>query len=84
MCRRTARKLPWIRSDEETPAEVKPPNKQQTRQNDIQLCHFVCISLVGIVVAKKECEGRKVRMIWKADNERTNKTTCITNKKNRI
>ena len=47
------------RLHQETPAEVKPPNKQQTRQNDIQLCHFVCISLVGIVVAKKECEGRK-------------------------
>ena len=50
------------RLHQETPAEVKPPNKQQTRQNDIQLCHLVCISLVGIVVAKKECEGRKVEM----------------------
>ena len=50
------------RLHQETPAEVKPPNKQQTRQNDIQLCHFVCISLVGIVVAKKEWEGRRVEM----------------------
>ncbi len=50
------------RLHQETPAEVKPPNKQQTRQNDIQLCHFVCFSLVGIVVAKKECEGRRVEM----------------------
>ena len=27
--------------------------------------------------------GRETQS-WKADNERTNKTTCVTNKKNRI
>ena len=80
MCRRTARKLPWIRSDEETPAEVKPPNKQQTRQNDIQLCHFVCISLVGIVVAKKECEGRKMEMTGRPTKENKQNNMC-NNKK---
>ena len=61
------------RLHQETPAEVKPPNKQQTRQNDIQLCHFVCISLVGIVVAKKECEGRRVDVHWKADKREQTK-----------
>jgi hypothetical protein len=66
MCRRTARKLPWIRSDEETPAEVKPPTNNR-HDKMTYLCHFVCISLVGIVVAKKECEGRRVDVHWKAD-----------------
>lgn len=61
------------RLHQETPAEVKPLNKQQTRQNDIQLRHFVCISLVGIVVAKKEYEGRRVDVHWKADKREQTK-----------
>ena len=65
--------LSGVRSEEETPAEVKPPNKQQARQNDIQLCHFVCIPLVGIEVASCECGGRRVDVHRKADKREQTK-----------